>query len=104
MVRSFFSPTWKDLGLLASYGRWLGVNWVWAEWLTIFHAIFSITIPIFLVELTFPKVRAQIWLSSRSRPFFHGLLVLSITLGFFAFPYDAPALGIAGCIIAVIGL
>ncbi|HEX4920104.1 MAG TPA: hypothetical protein VFV92_05125 [Candidatus Bathyarchaeia archaeon] len=104
MVRSFFSPTWKDLGLLASYGRWLGVNWVWAEWLTIFHSIFSITIPIFLVELTFPKARAQVWLSSRSRSFFHGLLVLSIILGFFAFPYDAPILGLAGCVIAVIVL
>jgi hypothetical protein len=44
MVRSFFSPTWKDLGLLATYGRWLGTNWVWAEWLAIYHAIFSITI------------------------------------------------------------
>lgn len=104
MVRSFFSPTWKDLGLLASYGRWVGVNWVWAEWLTIFHSIFSITIPIFLVELTFPKTRSQVWLSTRSRSLFHGLLILSIILGFFAFPYDAPVLGLAGCVIVVIVL
>lgn len=101
MVRSFFNPSWKDLGTLAVYGRWLGVNWVWAEWLTIFHSIFSITIPIFLVELTFPKTRNQVWLSSRSRILFHGLLVLSIVLGFFAFPYNAPVLAIGGCIVAV---
>jgi hypothetical protein len=63
MVRSFFSPTWKDLGLLATYGRWLGTNWVWAEWLAIYHAIFSITIPIFLVELTYPQSKTRIWLS-----------------------------------------
>jgi hypothetical protein len=63
MVRSFFNPSWKDLGVLASNGRWLGVNWVWAEWLTIFHSIFSITIPVFLVELTYPQTRTKVWLS-----------------------------------------
>jgi hypothetical protein len=102
MVRSFFNPSWKDLGVLASYGRWLGVNWVWAEWLTIFHSIFSITIPIFLVELTYPQTRNQVWLSSRSRLLFHGLLILSIILGFFAFPYNAPVLAIVGCVVSVI--
>jgi hypothetical protein len=28
MVKSFFDPNWMDLGLLGSYGRWAGVNWV----------------------------------------------------------------------------
>jgi hypothetical protein len=104
MVRSFFSPTWKDLGVLAFYGRWLGTNWVWAEWLAIYHAIFSITIPIFLVELTFPQSKTRIWLSSKMRVLFHGLLVLAIILGFFAFPYDPGILAIAGCIAAVVAL
>lgn len=104
MVRSFFSPTWKDLGVLGTYGRWLGTNWVWAEWLTIYHAIFSITIPIFLAELTFPESKTRIWLSSRMRIIFHGLLVFSIVLGFFAFPYDPGVLAIVGCVAAVIGL
>lgn len=101
MVRSFFNPSWKDLGVLATYGRWLGVNWVWAEWLTIFHAIFSITIPIFLAELSYAQTRSQVWLSTKSRVFFHGLLVFSIILGFFAFPYNASVLAIAGCVAAV---
>ncbi len=104
MVRSFFSPTWKDLGLLATYGRWLGTNWVWAEWLAIYHAIFSITIPIFLVELTYPQSKTRIWLSSRMRILFHGLLVLAIILGFFAFPYDPGVLAIGGCIATVVAL
>jgi hypothetical protein len=104
MVRSFFNPTWKDLGVLAIYGRWLGTNWVWAEWLAIYHAIFSITIPIFLVELTYPQSKTQIWLSSKMRVLFHGLLVLAIILGFFAFPYDPGVLAIAGCVGAVIAL
>ena len=104
MVRSFFSPTWKDLGVLRTYGRWLGTNWVWAEWLAIYHAIFSIAIPIFLVELTYPQSKTRIWLSSRMRILFHGLLVLAIILGFFAFPYDPGVLAIAGCIAAVVAL
>ncbi len=104
MVRSFFNPTWKDLGVLATYGRWLGTNWVWAEWLAIYHAIFSITIPIFLVELTYPQSKTRIWLSSRMRILLHGLLVLAIILGFFAFPYDPGVLAIAGCIAAVVAL
>jgi len=104
MVRSFFNPAWKDLGVLGTYGRWLGTNWVWAEWLAIYHAIFSITIPIFLVELTFPQSKTRIWLSSRMRVLFHGLLVVAIILGFFAFPYDPGVLAITGCIAAVVAL
>jgi len=104
MVRSFFNPAWKDLGVLGSYGRWLGTNWVWAEWLAIYHAIFSITIPIFLVELTFPQSKTRIWLSLKMRVLFHALLVLAIILGFFAFPYDPGVLAIGGCIAAVVAL
>jgi len=35
MVKSFFDPNWMDLGVLGSYGLWMGVNWVWAEWLVL---------------------------------------------------------------------
>jgi hypothetical protein len=37
MVKSFFDPSWMDLGLLGTYGRWAGVNWVWSLDLTIYH-------------------------------------------------------------------
>jgi hypothetical protein len=54
MVKSpFFNPNWVDLGILGSFGRWMDVNWVWAETLTVYHAVFSITIPIVLVELAY---------------------------------------------------
>lgn len=65
MVKSFFDPGWMDLGILGVYGRWLEVNWVWAEWLTIYHAIFSTVIPIILVEVTYPDMRNERWLSNR---------------------------------------
>jgi len=56
-VKSFFDPGWMDLGTLAWYGRWFDVNWVWAVWLTIYHAVVSIAIPIFLVEWIWPRTR-----------------------------------------------
>src|SRR2546427_260811 len=104
MVRSFFSPTWKDLGVLGTYGRWLGVNWVWAEWLTIYHSIFSITIPILLVELTHPSATSQMWLSQQQRWLFRSLFVLATLLGFAALPFDAPATALIGCVVAVLVL
>ncbi len=65
MVKSFFDPGWMDLGILGVYGRWLEVNWVWAEWLTVYHALFSIVIPITLVEVAYPDLRNERWLSNR---------------------------------------
>lgn len=65
MVTSWFSPNWVDLGPMAVYGRWLGVNWVWAEMLTIYHAVFSITIPILLVELAYPQRRNESWVGRK---------------------------------------
>jgi len=56
-VKSFFDPGWMDLGTLAWYGRWFDVNWVWAVWLTIYHAVVSIAIPIFLVEWIWRRTR-----------------------------------------------
>ncbi|RJS77070.1 hypothetical protein CW667_04190, partial [Candidatus Bathyarchaeota archaeon] len=55
LVKSFFDPYWMDLGILGVYGRWLEVNWVWTEMLIIYHAVFSISIPIILVELAYPE-------------------------------------------------
>jgi hypothetical protein len=55
MVKSFFDPNWMDIGILGSYGRWLGVNWVWTVELTIYHAVISIGIPILITTLLFPE-------------------------------------------------
>jgi hypothetical protein len=73
MVKSFFDPGWMDLGVLGVYGRWWGVNWVWAEWLTIYHAIFSVAIPITLVELAYLENRNERWVGNRK---LMGLVVL----------------------------
>ncbi len=81
VVRSFFDSTWMDLGALAEYGRWLGVNWLWTLDLTIYHAVVSITIPILLVDLIFPAHRDQPWLSRRGRVVFTLLFLLTLVFG-----------------------
>ena len=65
MVQSFFNPYWMDLGKLAAYGRWLGVNWIWTAELIIFHAVVSIAIPITLTQLIFPEQKDSSWLSPK---------------------------------------
>ena len=65
MVQSFFDPTWMDLGNLAVYGRVAGVNWVWAQHLTIFHAVISIIASIAFVEMLYPQQRSESWVKSR---------------------------------------
>jgi uncharacterized membrane protein len=83
MVKSFFDPNWMDLGLLGSYGRWAGVNWVWSLQLTIFHAVFSIAIPILLVEMIFPAQRDERWVGRRGMLVLSLLLLADVLLGFF---------------------
>jgi hypothetical protein len=65
MVKSFFDPKWMDLGIRGSFGRWAEVNWVWAEMLTVYHAVFSKTIPIVLVELAYAERKEESWVGKR---------------------------------------
>ena len=83
MVKSFFDPNWMDIGLLGSYGRWAGINWVWSLQLTLYHAVFSITIPILLVELIFPAQRHEPWIGRRGMVGLSFLLLAVVLLGFF---------------------
>ena len=93
MVKSFFDPTWMDLGRLGVYGRFADVNWVWAEMLTIYHATISITIPIALTELRFPERREQSWITTRQLRLLIALLAGVTIFGFLALtPYRPPPL------------
>ena len=65
VARSFFDPEWKDLEGLGVYGRAIGVNWIWTELLTLFHAAVSIAATIAIVEMVFPHRRGEAWLGRR---------------------------------------
>ena len=91
MVKSFFNPQHPDLGILGVYGRWGGVNWVWAVELTMFHAVFSVALPILLVRLIFPEQSQQTWLGRRGGAFWSMVLVLVTLSGLVLFPSRPPA-------------
>ncbi|MEM3726063.1 MAG: hypothetical protein QXK98_04275 [Candidatus Bathyarchaeia archaeon] len=91
MVKSFFDPEWVDLGVLGVYGRWMEVNWVWTEMLVIYHAVFSITIPVVLVELAYPERKGDSWIGKRTFAGLVALLAFVTALGyFFLTPYIPP--------------
>ncbi len=79
VVRSFFDPNWVDIGLLGSYGRMAGINWIWSISLTIYHAVVSIGLPILVAELLFPQQRAKPWLGKT------GLIVTGLVFASFLF-------------------
>lgn len=85
VVRSFFDPAWMDLGVLGVYGRVLGVNWIWALGLTLFHAAISISLPILLVEMACPAHKDVPWLGKK------GIIVCSLVL--FSLLLISPFLG-----------
>lgn len=61
-VHTFFMPYGNPVGIFGTYGRAFGVNWVWAVGLTIFHSIYSISLPIMIVCLLYPEASRKAWL------------------------------------------
>jgi hypothetical protein len=74
------------LGNNFTYGRWIGVNWVWAMCIILYHALWSITIPIFLAELLFPGKKEKGWLTKTGIVITSGLFLLT-SVAFFYFYY-----------------
>lgn len=62
VVQSLFDQHYRGLDFLGFYGHWAGVNWVWSLFIVPYHAVFSITIPIALVDLLYPAQRREPWL------------------------------------------
>jgi len=60
-VHTFFQTSGSPVGVLGSYGHLWGVNWLWALGLTIFHATYSIALPILLTQLWFPESKGVRW-------------------------------------------
>jgi hypothetical protein len=53
------------IGPVGAYGHSFGVNWLWLSQLTIFHAVFSIGLPILVVQIVFPATEGQRFVSDR---------------------------------------
>ena len=57
-AKTMINPNSPIIGNQA-YSHWMGINWVPLAALTIFHAAFSIMVPILLVELLFPETKRR---------------------------------------------
>ncbi|NJE30683.1 hypothetical protein E3E38_06435 [Thermococcus sp. 18S1] len=105
VIKSWFNPEWPDLGILGVYGRAWGVNTVWAVWLTIFHSLMSIAIPIMVVDALYPEFRNESLLGKRGILLTSASFLLSGAV-FFAVlgSYRAPALQYLLTVILTISL
>jgi hypothetical protein len=77
------------------YSHWAGVNWVALTNLTVFHSVFSIAVPLVLVELLFSETKGRRLLGNRGMAVtggFYGLTVFLLTF-FLGDPY-VPSLGV----------
>jgi hypothetical protein len=83
-TKTFFGPA--GVGYLGVYGHFLGVNWVWAVELALFHAIWSITLPIAVVGLVFPGTQGASFLPTvRARWAVFGVFAATVALMFVLF-------------------
>ena len=57
MMKTFFNPEWKGLGVSSGYGMYLGIQWPWAIGLTFYHATVSTLIPIAVAEYLWPDFK-----------------------------------------------
>ncbi len=75
--RSMFCTEWLRIGLLGDYGHWLGINWHWSLLLLVFHAVYSIALPVLVAELVWPDSRNRHWLD----PAVTQMLVMGLLAG-----------------------
>ena len=62
-LQSLFSPTMYNV---ADWGaRIFGINWAYTEMILVYHAVFSVALPILVVDLFFPEHRDQPYLRIR---------------------------------------
>ncbi|WP_240703273.1 hypothetical protein [Thermococcus indicus] len=92
VIKSWFNPEWPDLGILGVYGRAWGVNTIWAVWLTIFHSLMSIAVPIMVVDALYPEFEEERLLGKRGTALASASFIVS-GAAFFTFlaPYRPPA-------------
>jgi hypothetical protein len=90
-AKTMINPDSPIIGNQA-YSHWLGINWVPLAALTIFHAAFSIAVPILLIELIYPETKGRRLLGKLGLPVtlvLYGLDVLLLSI-WFGDPYHPP--------------
>ena len=105
---SLFNPDLFGAGEIG--GRFLGVNWVWAEWTLGYHAVWSVCVPILLAELLFPARRGETWLGRTglivvASIYALGVAALAAIFRFVVAPdFRPPVIALLGVLMLTVGL
>lgn len=87
------------------FGRVAGVNWFWAVVVCGYHVVWSVLVPIALVECLFPRHSRSAWLSKRATAVFGGLFALGgavfLLISFLRSDYRLPLQLAAGTVLMV---
>ncbi len=59
LVNTYYNPETDKNGIFGYYGRFMGINWPWAAYLTIFHSIYSVLVPIMITHSLFPNIKGE---------------------------------------------
>lgn len=81
-LNTMFDPRASVVHSLGFYGHYLGVNWVWAVGLVMFHAVYSISLPIVLLGLAVPQSRGRSLLSSPQIAVVFAILLIDVSVLF----------------------
>jgi hypothetical protein len=63
--QTLFNPSYSPLGPPGLYGRFLGINWLWAPDVFVIHILLSISLPLLLLGYALPETRGRRLLSDR---------------------------------------
>ncbi len=102
-LKTMVDPAAGAPGILDLYGRFLGVNWVFAFDVDLFHAIFSIGLPILLVGLAYPSTQRRPLLPNPALPALFALFAFVVTWTYLFFDprYFEGPLVLAALLLAV---
>lgn len=82
-AKTMVDPTGSNIGNQL-YSHFAGINWVPLAGLTLFHAAFSIAVPLILVELLYPKTKGRPLVGNRGigfSIFVYALVVFLVSFG-----------------------
>ncbi|GHO47860.1 hypothetical protein [Ktedonospora formicarum] len=64
VLHSLFNPNFPGISAMGYFGHALGVSWVWSPYVLGLHTVWSISVPILVTELIFPRVRQESWIGN----------------------------------------
>jgi hypothetical protein len=80
MAKTYFTfqPLSPPLGTVTGVGRLFGINWPWVTGITLFHMVVSMSVPIALSSLIFPRMSSQRLFGRKGTTMLLSLLVAQI--------------------------